>query len=77
MNGLFQKTRTITKTSSFLFPALAGGLHARCIHGGVNRVCEWVFRGLVECGWMWGCLRGGQSGDPKAAAASLEGRKGL
>ncbi|KAK1888046.1 Proline--tRNA ligase, partial [Dissostichus eleginoides] len=53
---------------------LAGGLHARCIHGGVNSVYEWVFR--VECGWMWGCLRGGQSGDPKAAAASLEKAKG-
>lgn len=25
---------------------------------------------------MWGCLRGRQSGDPKAAAASIEGRNG-
>lgn len=25
---------------------------------------------------MWGCLRGGQSGDPKAAAASFREAKG-
>lgn len=25
---------------------------------------------------MWGCLRGGQSGDPKAAAAFFRGAKG-
>lgn len=73
----FNRRGQLQRLLVFFFPALAGGLHARCFHGGVNRVCEWVFRGLLSAGGCGGVFAVGQSGDPKAAAASLEERKGL